>query len=173
MISNLAGKTPEIHENNFVAKSSAVVGGVHTKKNVSIWFSAVLRGDFDSIYIDENTNIQDNATVHCDATHTVRIGKNVSVGHNAVIHGAVIGDNVLIGMNSTVLNGAVIGNNCIIGAGAMVPEGKVIPDNSLVVGVPAKVIKTTTEQQVEYVIRNANHYWALAEQYKAEGLSEV
>lgn len=172
MIKAYLGNSPKIHPSCFIAQGSVITGSVELEKDVSVWFSAVIRGDFDSIHIGENTNIQDNATVHCDHTHTVKIGKNVSVGHNAVIHGAQIGDNVLIGMNSTVLNGAVIGSNSIVGAGAMVPEGMVVPENSLVVGIPAKVIKQTSEKQVTYVIKNAQDYCALSKQYLAEGMGE-
>lgn len=173
MIRELSGKKPEIDNTCFIAESSAIVGNVVIQKNASVWFSAVIRGDFDSVEIGENSNVQDNASIHCDATYPVRIGKNVSIGHNAVIHGSTIGDNVLIGMNSTVLNSAEIGDNSIIGAGAVVPEGMKIPANSLVVGVPAKIIKSTTPQQVEHTIHNANLYHAIAKEYIAAGMSEV
>ena len=168
MIKTLDGKTPVIDKSCYIAESGTVIGDVVIGKDSSVWFSAVIRGDLEAIRIGENTNIQDNATIHCDASHVVSIGNNVSVGHNAVVHGATIGDNVLIGMNSTVLNGAVIGSGCIIGAGAMVPERMQIPDNSLVVGVPAKILKPTTPEQVDYVIRNANNYRALSKKYLEE-----
>ncbi|MBQ9544243.1 MAG: gamma carbonic anhydrase family protein [Clostridia bacterium] len=165
MIMEFGGKKPEIEEGVFVAHSADIIGDVKVKKGSSLWFSAVLRGDMAEITVGENTSIQDNCTVHADAGKPCHIGNNVTVGHNAVVHGCTVGDNSVIGMNSTVLNGAVIGKNCLIGAGALVKEKDVIPDNSLAVGVPAKVIRTFDESAESYMQKNAEEYAELAKEY--------
>lgn len=122
----------------YLAPGAHVVGDVTLGDNVGIWYNAVVRGDTGSIFIDDNSNVQDNSTLHTDAGHSVHIGKGVSVGHNAVVHGCTIGDNTVVGMGSILLSGAVVGRNCIIGAGALVTGKMVIPDNSVAVGSPAK-----------------------------------
>ncbi|MBR6779661.1 MAG: gamma carbonic anhydrase family protein, partial [Clostridia bacterium] len=119
MIKDFAGKTPEIDESVFVAENAAVIGDVKIGKGSSVWYSAVLRGDMRKIEIGENTNIQDNATVHVGMTDSTVIGNGVTVGHNALVHGATVKDNALIGMGSVVLDGAVIGENSIVAAGAV------------------------------------------------------
>lgn len=172
MIKSVNGKTPVIDKTCCIVKSGTVLGDVKIGEYSSVWFSGVVRGDFDSITIADHTNIQDNATIHCDSVHPVNIGSYVSVGHNAVIHGATIGNNVIIGMNSTVLNGAVIGNNCIVGAGALVPENMIVPDNSLVVGIPGKVVKQLSEKQIAYIRQNAQNYCDMSVNYLNEGLTE-
>ena len=143
-----------------------VIGDVEIGENCSIWHGAVIRGDVGPIRIGKNSNVQDNATVHCDPDFPVHIGENVTVGHNAVIHGCTIEDDVMIGMSATVLNGAVIGKGSIIGAGALVREGQIIPPNSLVIGLPAKVVKETTEEQRKAILENANHYVYLGKEHK-------
>lgn len=168
MTKAFSGKTPDIHESVFVADNSSVIGDVTIGKNSSVWFGAVLRGDMCSIKIGENTNIQDNATVHVGMTDCAEIGNGVTVGHNALVHGAKIGDNVLVGMSSVVLDGAQIGENSIIAAGAVVTAKTVIPPNSLAAGVPAKVIKEITPQQVMSNKMNAMGYVTLAGKYKKE-----
>lgn len=159
-------KTPVIEESCFLADGCAVIGDVTLAKNVSVWFNAVLRGDIDRIMVGANSNIQDNATLHCSAGKPVSIGKNVSVGHHAVVHGATVGDNVLIGMGAILLDGAVIGANSIIGAGAVVTENKVIPENALVVGIPGKVIGTLGETERQANLDRAARYAALAKEYR-------
>ena len=124
----------------------------------TVWYGAVLRGDDGTLTLGENSNVQDNAVLHCDVGGAVTLGKNVTVGHSAVVHGCTVGDGTLIGMHATLLNHCVVGKNCIIGAGALVPEGMVIPDGSVAVGVPARVIKPVTEAQIEANLRNAEHY---------------
>jgi carbonic anhydrase/acetyltransferase-like protein (isoleucine patch superfamily) len=131
-----------IKEALFIAPNATVVGNVQLAEGVSIWFGAVLRGDSDKISVGKNTNIQDNAVLHCDPGEPCIIGEGCVIGHSAIVHGATIHNGVLVGMNSTVLNGAVIGSGSIIGANALVPSGMIVPPNSLVLGVPAKVIKT-------------------------------
>lgn len=159
----------KIDESAFVASNATVLGDVSIGKDVSIWFGAVLRGDINSITIGEGSNVQDNATVHVDKEYGVNIGKNVSVGHNAIIHGCTIEDNVLIGMGAIILNGAVIKENTIIGAGALVTEGKVIPSGSLVVGSPAKVIKEISSEQLVGLKENARSYVHEGKEFKKSG----
>lgn len=156
-------------DNYFVAPNATVIGSVMVGDNVSIWFNAVLRGDNDVIAIGDNTNIQDGAVVHVDPGKPVKIGRGVTVGHKAVIHGCTIGDNTLIGINAVILNHARIGNNCIIGANALIPEGKIIPDGSLVVGAPGRVIKQLDEEQIAQLRRSAEGYVANGQRFR-EGL---
>lgn len=165
MIQDFMGKTPDIEKASFVAENASVIGDVVLESGTSVWFSAVLRADVDKIVIGENSNVQDNCTVHCTEGYPVVIGKNVTVGHNAVVHGCTIGDNSLIGMNATVLDGAKIGKNCIVGADALVTERKEFPDNSLIIGVPAKAVKTLDENAVRGNIENARHYTELAKNF--------
>ena len=163
MIISFNGKTPSTTSAAFVAENASIIGDVTLSPLSSIWFSAVLRGDECSIFVGEGSNIQDNATVHGDFGHDVVIGKNVTVGHNAIVHGCEIGDGTLVGMGAVVLNGAKIGKECIIGAGAVVKEGEIIPDRSLVVGVPAKIIRTITDPFGN--LKNAETYSLLARSY--------
>lgn len=162
-------KEVKIDESAFVTKNATVLGDVTIGKDVSIWFSAVLRGDINSIVIEDGSNVQDNATVHVDKEYGVKIGKNVSVGHNAIIHGCTIEDDVLIGMGAIILNGAHIGKNTIIGAGALVTEGKTIPEGSLVVGSPAKVIREISPEQLEGLKENARNYVHEGKEFKESG----
>lgn len=141
-----------------MAPNATVQGDVVLGPGSTVWYGAVLRGDDGRLTIGENSNVQDNAVLHCDVGGAVTLGKNVTVGHSALVHGCTVGDGSLIGMHATLLNHCVVGKNCIIGAGALVPEGMVIPDNSVAVGVPAKVIKQVTEAQAEASLRNAAHY---------------
>lgn len=145
-------------DNYFIAHNATVIGSVIIGDNVSIWFNTVLRGDNDVITIGAETNIQDGAVVHVDPGKPVTIGRGVTVGHKAVIHGCTIGDNTLIGINAVILNGAQIGNNCLIGANAFIPEGKVIPDGSLVVGAPGRVLRQLTEEQIAGLRKSAAGY---------------
>ena len=135
---------------------------------MSIWHGAVLRGDTDSITIGNRSNVQDNCVVHCTKGYPVEIGDNVSVGHGAVVHGCRLEDNVLIGMNATVLNGAHIAKNSIVGAGAVVSEGKEFPENSLILGVPAKAVKELSSEQIKMIQDNADNYVKLSKQYKED-----
>lgn len=168
MIKDFAGKTPVIDESAFIAENATIIGDVTIGKGSSIWYSAVLRGDMCSISIGENSNIQDNATVHVGMKDAAVIGNGVTVGHNALVHGATIGDNVLVGMGSVVLDGAVIGENSIVAAGAVVTAKTVVPPNSLVAGVPASVVKELSPQQIMGNKMNAMGYSTLASKYKKE-----
>ena len=156
----------------FIAQSASVIGNVRLHEEVGIWFGVVMRGDNELISIGARSNIQENSVLHTDPGFPVVIGEGCTIGHNATVHGCKIGDNSLIGMGATILNGAVIGKNCLIGAGALVTEGKQIPDNSLVVGAPAKVIRTLDEAGAMMLAKSADIYVANARRF-AKGLVEV
>lgn len=147
-----------IGEGHFIAPSADVIGSVTLHPRTSVWFGAVLRGDTEEIDVGEGSNIQDGSVVHADAGCPAKIGKNVTIGHKAVVHGCTVGDNSLIGIGAIVLNHAVIGENCIVGAGALVTERTVIPPNSLVVGSPAVVKKTLPDDVVNMLKQSAAHY---------------
>lgn len=142
----------------FIAKSADVVGKVKLGNFISVWFQAVIRGDVDSITIGDRTNIQDGTVVHVAAGYPTVIGEGVSIGHNAIIHGCEIGDNVLVGMGAIILNGAKIGDNSIVGAGSLVTQGKVFPPNSLIMGSPAKVARELKPEEVQAIRDNAQEY---------------
>ena len=148
MIVEYKGVMPEISPDAFVAPNATVIGKVKIAADASVWFGAVIRGDESEISIGEGSNVQDNAVLHCDMASPMNIGRNVTIGHGAIVHGATIGDNVLIGMGALILNGARIGDNCIVGAGAVVKENAVIPASSMLVGVPAKIIRTLDEAAI-------------------------
>ena len=152
----------------FVADSATVLGKVKLEKNASIWFGAVLRGDNEWIIIGENSNIQECAVLHTDPGMPCTVGRNVTVGHQAMLHGCNIGDNSLIGINAVILNGAKIGKNCLIGANSLVTENKEIPDGSLVMGAPAKIIKELTKEQQRGLVQSADHYVKRAKRFKSE-----
>jgi carbonic anhydrase/acetyltransferase-like protein (isoleucine patch superfamily) len=150
----------------FIAPTATVIGDVTLGEDTGIWFGAVVRGDKDRIEIGAGSNVQDNAVVHTSKGYPTRVGKEVSVGHGAILHGCTIGDRVLVGMGAIVMNGAVVGEDSIIAAGAVVTEGTVIPPGSVVMGVPAKVVKQATPEQREGIRRNAESYIALARSYR-------
>ena len=152
----------------YIAPGAYVGGDVTLGSQVGIWYNAVVRGDCGSIRIGDQTNIQDNCTIHTDENFFVQIGKGVSVGHNVVLHGCSVGDNTVIGMGSVVLNGAVIGKNCLIGACSLVTGKSRIPDNSLAFGNPAKVIRTLTEDEIRSNQENAAHYVNLMKRKELE-----
>lgn len=159
-ILSIPAGTPTLHETAFVAAGARLVGDVTIEEGASVWYNAVVRGDSASITLGAGSNLQDNVSVHVDAGHPVIIGRDVSVGHNAVVHGCTIGDGSLIGMGSVVLSSAVIGSGCLVAGGAVVLESSVIPDGSLVAGVPAKVRRELTEDEKEGILRNARIYRA-------------
>ncbi|MEO1398051.1 MAG: gamma carbonic anhydrase family protein [Pseudomonadota bacterium] len=168
---DLAG-SPEINDNCWVAPEASLIGKVRLGEGASIWFGAVLRGDNEWIEIGEGSNVQESCTLHTDMGFPLKVGKNCTIGHNAILHGCTLGDGVLVGMGATVLNGAVIGNNCLIGAGALVTEGKQIPDNSLVIGSPGKVARELDEAAVQMLQMNALHYAQNAKRFR-DGLVRV
>ena len=142
----------------WIAPNAVVLGNVTLQKNASVWFGAILRGDNDPIVIGENSNIQDGSVLHTDIGTPLTIGRDVTVGHMAMLHGCTIGDNSLIGIGAVVLGGARIGKNCLIGAKALITEGKEIPDNSLVMGAPGKVVRTLDAVAAEGIRLSAAHY---------------
>ena len=142
----------------WIAPTATVVGRVILKKNASIWFGAVARGDNDPIEIGENSNVQDGSVLHTDTGSPLTIGSNVTIGHMVMLHGCTIGDNSLIGIGSILLNGAKIGRNCLIGANCLITEGKEIPDNSLVMGAPGKVVREVSAEQAQVLGGSALHY---------------
>src|SRR5689334_2088224 len=159
-IYSLDGVLPELPPENeyWIAPTAVVVGHVKLERNAGIWFGAVLRGDNELILIGEGSNIQDGCVLHTDMGAPLTVGRNCTVGHQAVLHGCTIGDNTLVGMGATVLNHARIGRNCLIGAKALITEGKVIPDNSLVMGSPARVVGEVSAEMAEELKRSAKNY---------------
>ena len=158
IIRDYMGILPRISSSARGAENITIVGDVSIGEHVSIWYGTVLRGDASPIILGDYSNVQDNATIHgCEGFPTV-VGKNVVIGHNAIVHGCTVADNCLIGMGATLLTGCVIGEGSIIGAGALVSEGKVIPPRSLVVGIPGRVVRTTTDEEVADIPRSARHY---------------
>lgn len=159
---------PTIDDSAFIAMHAVVAGEVTIKKDAGIWFGAVLRGDVSSIHIGEGTNIQDNATVHVGHGIPTIVGNHVTVGHNCVIHGCTIHDNVIVGMGSTVLDGVVIGKNSIIGANSLVTMNKKFPEGVLIMGSPAKVIRDLTPKEIESIEASAVDYIQLSKEYKSK-----
>jgi len=149
----------------WIADTARVFGLVSIGDECSIWFGAVLRGDADSISLGNRSNVQENAVIHVDPGFPAIIGDDCIIGHGAIVHGASLANNVLVGMHATILNGAKIGNFCIIGANALVTEGTIIPDYSVVLGSPAKVVKQLSDEQIEKVKRNAQAYVDLGKEY--------
>lgn len=173
MILSYKGKSPDVSKSAFIAENAVAAGNVTLKSGSSIWFCAVVRAEEESITVGENTNIQDNCTVHSSKGFPVKIGNNVTIGHNAAVHGCTVGDGSLIGMNATVLNGAVIGKNCLVGAGALVTENKVFPDNTLILGVPARAAGTIDEKAERQLAENAAHYLETAKEYGSQKLKAL
>lgn len=158
MIYRIGNDIPEIHDTVFVAESADVMGKVVLKKGASVWFNVVIRGDCDLIEVGERSNIQDGAVLHCDPGQPLVIGEDVTVGHNAMIHGLEVGDRTLVGINAVILDGAKVGRDCIIGANSLVKAGAVIPDGSLVIGSPGKVVRENDEQTRQFLLGSAAHY---------------
>ncbi|OAA83430.1 gamma carbonic anhydrase family protein [Clostridium ljungdahlii] len=165
MIRKFERYIPDIDKSCFVVDNAEVIGKVKLCKNVNIWFGAVLRGDVSNIYVGKGSNIQDNCTVHTGEKSPAEIGEYVTVGHNAVIHGAKIGDNSLIGMGSIILDNAEIGSESIIGAGSLVTKNKKIPSGVLCMGSPAKVIRKLTLEEKKSLRRSAEDYIERAKNY--------
>jgi carbonic anhydrase/acetyltransferase-like protein (isoleucine patch superfamily) len=158
-IYELDGKAPQLGEGAWVADSAQVIGEVQLGDNASVWYGAVIRGDCgELIRVGRNSNVQDLAVLHADFGMPLTLGDNVTVGHQAMLHGCSVGDGSLIGIQAVVLNGARIGRNCVVGAGAVVTEGKEFPDNSLIVGAPAKAIRTLDAAAVAKFAGLATHY---------------
>ena len=168
MLYRLNERIPELRgERHFVAENAAVIGTVILEDNASVWFGAVLRGDNEPIHIGANSNIQDGAVLHTDIGIPLTVAANVTVGHQAMLHGCTIGEGSLIGIKAVILNRSIIGRNCLIGANTLVTEGKVIPDNSLVIGMPGKVVRTLTEAEIAAMHANTAHYVELMARYRS------
>ena len=163
----VGGKAPADHGAAFVAENATLAGSVRLEEGASIWYGAVLRADTGRIVGGAGSNVQDNAVLHTGPELDIVLGRGVSVGHSAVLHGGMIGDGCMIGMHATVLNGAVIGPGCLIAAGALVPERAQIPAGSLVMGVPGKVVRPVSEEQKAAIAANEAEYRELARQHAA------
>ncbi|GHA77639.1 gamma carbonic anhydrase family protein [Streptomyces tendae] len=166
LITGIGGKDPKVDAESFVAPTASVVGDVTLHAGASVWYGAVLRGDVERISVGADSNVQDNCTLHADPGFPVTVGERVSIGHNAVVHGATVEDDCLIGMGATVLNGAVIGAGSLVAAQALVPQGMRVPPGSLVAGVPAKVKRELTEEERQGVTLNGTMYAALAGEHR-------
>ena len=164
-ILSVAGATPRIGQGVFLAPTACITGDVVMHDDSSAFYGVSVRGDTDAVEVGEGTNLQDNVVLHTEAGAPTALGRHVSVGHNAVVHGARVGDHCLIGMSATVLNRAVIGEESLIAAGALVTQGMEIPPRSLVAGVPAKVRRELTEDEVAHLHRNAQTYLRLKEEH--------
>jgi carbonic anhydrase/acetyltransferase-like protein (isoleucine patch superfamily) len=158
MIYRIGADIPDIHSSVFVAESADIMGRVVLKEGSSVWFNAVIRGDCDLIEVGARSNIQDGAVLHCDPGQPLIIGEDVTVGHNAMIHGLEVGDRTLVGINAVILDGAKVGSDCIIAANSLVKAGAVIPDGSLVIGSPGKVVRENDEQTKQFLLGSAAHY---------------
>ena len=165
MLYSLGDKRPQLMGGNFVADDARVIGDVILEQDASVWFGVVLRGDMDTLRVGARSNIQDGSVLHTDAGIKLTIGEDVTVGHQAMLHGCTVGDGSLIGIKAVVLNRAKIGRNCIIGAGALIPEGKEIPDNSVVMGMPGKVVKENPEAAAQMLKAQAAHYVQNGQRY--------
>ena len=152
----------------YQAPTAAVLGDVELGDGVSVWFSSVVRGDENRIKIGNQTNIQENCTVHVEEGHPVLVGERVTVGHNTILHGCTSGDETMIGMGSIIMNGAEIGTHCFIGAGSLVTEGTVIPDGSLAFGRPAKVVRPVTEVEIRHIRESSRYYVETAQNHLIE-----
>lgn len=168
MIQSHKGKTPKIHETAFVHPSAIIIGDVEIGEGSSIWPSAVLRGDKTKLKVGKHTSIQDNSTVHSTMGFPIEIGDNVTIGHNCVIHGCKIGDGTLIGMGAVILNGAEIGEESLVGASTLISQGKKFNPRSLILGLPGKVLKEVSQDQVQGNIKNADNYFKLSREYLGE-----
>ncbi|MFF1879684.1 gamma carbonic anhydrase family protein [Leifsonia sp. NPDC058230] len=160
------GRAPLVAEGAWVAPGAIVVGDVSIADGASIWYGAVVRADNTSISIGRDSNVQDNVSAHVDPGAALAIGERVSIGHNAVLHGCTIEDDVLVGMSATIMNGAVIGTGSLIAAGALITQGMVVPAGSLVAGVPGKVRRTLTDEEIASIARNAATYRRLATEHR-------
>jgi len=167
-IYQLGEHAPEIDASSFVADSATLVGKVTIQANTSVWFGATLRGDNERITIGENSNVQEGAVMHTDMGYPLTVGKNVTIGHQAMLHGCAIGDGALIGIQAVILNGAKIGAGCLVGAGALVTEGKEFPDNSLIIGSPAKAVRTLTAEDTARLLASADSYVQRGQLFKTQ-----
>ena len=169
---SLDGHAPQIADDTWIAPDANLIGRIVLERAASVWFGSTLRGDNEEIVIGPGSNVQENCVMHTDIGFPLTVGAGCTIGHKAMLHGCTIGDNTLIGMGATVLNGAVIGRNCLIGAGALVTEGKEIPDGSLVMGAPARVVRSLDDAAIEGLRASALHYQQNMRRYR-DGLIPV
>lgn len=168
MMYRIGSRAVVCHGENFIAETAVLIGSVVLERGASVWFNTVLRGDNELITIGENSNVQDGAVLHTDPGIKLTIGKNVTVGHQVMLHGCTIGDNSLIGINAVILNRAVIGKNCLIGANTLITENKQIPDGSMVMGSPGKVVRPLSPPEIQMLALSAQHYVQNAKRYRTE-----
>jgi carbonic anhydrase/acetyltransferase-like protein (isoleucine patch superfamily) len=171
-IYQLGEQRPDIADTAWVADSAQVIGNVSMAEGASAWFGVVVRGDTERIVIGKNTNVQDGSVIHADPGFPAILEDNVTIGHQVMLHGCTIGEGTLIGIQAVVLNGAKIGKHCLVGAGSLVTENKEFPDGSMILGSPAKVVRTLTPEQIEGLKRTALHYVENAKRYRA-GLKKL
>ena len=171
-IYELDGVAPRVADSAWVAENALVIGDVSLGEHASVWFGTTVRGDTATITIGAGSNIQDGSVLHADDGLPLTIGAHVTVGHQVMLHGCTIGDESLIGIGAVVLNGAKIGKHCLVGAGALVTEGKEFPDGSMIIGSPARAIKTLTPEQIAGLRRSAEHYIENARRYR-QGLKKI
>ena len=164
-ITQFRGCGPSYNESNFLANGCQLIGKVTLEENVNIWFNSVLRGDVNEIYIGANTNIQDLSVLHVTEEYSVKIGKNVTIGHSAILHGCTIGEGSLIGMGAKVLDGAIIGKNCLVAAGSVIPPGKNYEDGTLIVGSPGRAIKKLSPEEIHQISNHYASYVGYAKEY--------
>ena len=164
----LGAAQPQVAASAWVADSAQVIGDVALAEGASVWFGAVLRGDNTRLHIGARTNIQDGAVLHSDAGQPLTLGDDVTIGHQAMLHGCTVGDGSLIGIQAIVLNGARIGKSCLVGAGAVVTEGKQFEDGWLIIGAPARAVRPLTPQQLDGLARSAAGYVAKAQRFRTE-----
>jgi len=167
-IYQLGEHTPNIDPSAYIADTANVIGKAKIEANASIWFDVTIRGDNELITISENSNVQEGCTLHTDPGYPLTVARNVTVGHQAMLHGCTVGEGSLIGIQSVILNGAKIGKNCLVGAGALVTEGKEFPDNSLIIGSPAKAVRTLSEEDIARMHRNTANYVKRGQLFKQE-----
>lgn len=167
MIFQFKNIAPIISDSAYIAPSAIVIGNVFIKEFAGIWFQAVLRGDEEKIVIGNNTNVQDGCVLHTDPGFELTVGNGVTVGHKSILHGCFVSDNCLIGMNSVLLNGSKIGRNCIIGANTLIGKDKEIPDNSLVIGNPARRVRTINEDDIIHIKKAAEYYVERIKMYRS------
>lgn len=166
-IYRLGDHSPQIDPSAYIAESADIIGRVRLARSTSVWSHVSIRGDNDDIVIDEGTNIQEGSVLHVDAGVPMHVGRHVTIGHQAMLHGCTIGENSLVGMQAIVLNGAIIGRNVLIGAGALIPEGKEIPDNVLVIGI-GKIQRELTQEEIASLHRNNLNYIERATMFKTQ-----
>jgi carbonic anhydrase/acetyltransferase-like protein (isoleucine patch superfamily) len=172
LIYQLDDRTPLLQGDNYVAPNAAVIGSVVMRPRSSVWWNVTIRGDNDVITLGEDVNVQDGSVIHTDGGVRVTLERGVSIGHLVMLHGCTIGENSLVGIGAIVLNRVMVGKNCLIGAGALIPEGKTIPDGSLVLGVPGKVVRALTPEEIAMNTWIAQHYVERSARYR-QGLKEI